>query len=98
MSIRGSRSPDISAIEDRIISQTERAARIRAEAAEEARIREERLSNAMALTGKPPEVSKYYAPVHAPGRAENRVSRDPCTFCGVRADKHAEFGCKRWRG
>lgn len=25
------------------------------------------------------------------------VSRDPCVGCGVRADHHAEFGCKRWR-
>ncbi len=23
--------------------------------------------------------------------------RDPCGFCGVRADMHDEFGCKRWR-
>lgn len=23
--------------------------------------------------------------------------RDPCPKCGVRADKHREFGCKRWR-
>lgn len=25
------------------------------------------------------------------------VRRDPCPKCGVRADKHGEFGCKRWR-
>jgi hypothetical protein len=25
------------------------------------------------------------------------VLRDPCLRCGVRADLHAELGCKRWR-
>lgn len=25
------------------------------------------------------------------------VKRDVCVGCGVRQDKHGEFGCKRWR-
>jgi protein required for attachment to host cells len=47
MSVRGSRSPDISAIEERILAQSERAARIRAEAAAEAQERETRVREAM---------------------------------------------------
>lgn len=108
MNRRGSKN--ISAIEDRIISQTERAAAIRAEAAQEAQEREERYRLA-ASTGtvvKPLprghgsniEVQRERADNRARRRddVENRrVSRDPCPFCGTRADRHAEFGCKRWR-
>lgn len=31
------------------------------------------------------------------GFVEKAEPRDPCGFCGVRQDKHDEFGCKRWR-
>lgn len=30
---------------------------------------------------------------------ESRLpARDPCFNCGVRRDRHADFGCKTWRG
>lgn len=103
MNRRGSKN--ISAIEDRIISQTERAAQIRAEAAQEAQEREERYRLAATKPlprghGSNIEVQRERADNRARRRddVENRrVSRDPCPFCGTRADRHAEFGCKRWR-
>lgn len=30
--------------------------------------------------------------------AENAIKRDPCFRCGIRFDKHDEFGCRRWIG
>ena len=115
MSIRGSRSPDISAIEGRIISQSERAARLRAEAAQEALEREDRLRRASELGGTVNASDRALLPRSHGGNfaaeAERvakrkqseimaearRTDREPCGFCGTRADKHAEFGCKRWR-
>lgn len=115
MSIRGSRSPDISAIEGRIISQSERAARLRAEAAQEALEREDRLRRASELGGTVNASDRALLPRSHGGNfaaeaerverrrgrlgdVENlRTDREPCGFCGTRADKHAEFGCKRWR-
>lgn len=115
MSIRGSRSPDISAIEDRIISQSERAARIRNEAAAEAAERERKLqaaqifsSHAMADSDRhlsrshggnfSAEAERVLKRRMSESDVENRrTDREPCGFCGTRADKHGEFGCKRWR-
>lgn len=112
MSVRGSRSPDISAIEDRVISQSERAARIRAEAAAEALEHERRLQVAEVRTAAPNNSlararshgSNFAAEaerverrrVHTHDVENQRAFRDPCVRCGVRADRHAEFGCKRW--
>lgn len=114
MSIRGSRSPDISAIEDRIISQSERAAKIRAEAAAEALEREQRLQAAQifsinAIADSENRLARSHGSNFA-AEAERvlkrrmsesdvesrRTLRDPCVRCGVRADRHAQFGCKRW--
>lgn len=115
MSIRGSRSPDISAIEGRIISQSERAARLRAEAAQEALEREQRLWEADLRTSPSKNAESrvlnrshggnFVAEAERVARRQGRISdvenlradREPCGFCGTRADKHAEFGCKRWR-
>jgi hypothetical protein len=115
MSIRGSRSPDISAIEDRVISQSERAARLRAEAAQEAQEREMRLWEADLRTAPSKNAESrvlnrshggnFAAEAERVARRKNieiltearRLDREPCGFCGTRADKHAEFGCKRWR-
>lgn len=114
MSIRGSRAPDISAIEDRVISQSERAARIRSEAAAEALEYEKRLREAEVRTAAPNNSvararshgGNFAAEAERVDRRRMRDSdvenqrtlRDPCVRCGVRADKHDEFGCKRWRG
>ncbi len=111
MNRRGSKN--ISAIEDRIISQTERAAAIRAEAAQEAQEAQEREERyrlaASTITLPKPlprghgsniEVQRERADNRARSRddVENRrVNRDPCPLCGTRADRHTEFGCKRWR-
>jgi hypothetical protein len=115
MSIRGSRSPDISAIEDRILSQGERAARLRAEAAQEAQERELRLLEADLRTAPTKNAESrvlnrshggnFAAEAERVARRQGRLDdveslrtdREPCGFCGTRADKHAEFGCKRWR-
>lgn len=116
MSIRGSRSPDISAIEGRIISQSERAARIRNEAAAEAAERERKLQAAQifsshAMADSEHRLSRSHGGNFSAGAERvmrrkmadgdveaRRTLRDPCVKCGVRADRHAEFGCKRWRG
>lgn len=110
MSRRGSRSPDISAIEDRAISQSEKMARIRAEMAEEARERMERLALAQSSETVVQRLARshggnFEAEAERVSRRsrhlddiENlKVMRDPCPRCGVRADMHAEFGCNRWR-
>lgn len=114
MSIRGSRSPNFSAIEDRVISQSERAARIRTEAAAEALEYEKRLREAEVRTAAPnnsvararshggnfaAEAERVERRrVHNHDVENQRTFRDPCVKCGVRADHHAQFGCKRWRG
>lgn len=99
------------------ISQSERAARIRAEAAQEAQEREDRLKGVMMLSstfhgGEPatgrkrhhdPQVIEERVIRLSEGRARliedahNAPQREPCVACGVRADRHVEFGCKRWR-
>jgi hypothetical protein len=98
---------------DQPISQSERVARIRAEAAQEAQEREDRLWGAEIRTAMPSK-SESRARSHGgnfaaeaervlkrrlneEGLEERRALRDPCTFCGVRADHHEQFGCKRWR-
>lgn len=115
MSIRGSRSPDISAIEDRVLSQGERAAKLRAEAAQEAQEREARrlsaeMLSSIAIAYPERRLSRSHGGNFAAeaervarrqgrlGDVENlRTDREPCGFCGTRADMHREFGCKRWR-
>ena len=104
-------SPNLSAIEDHAIAQSERAARIRAEMAAEAAERVERLSVAeiqsphsyLPTTGAPTrhltadEVRAGRRIARSDDCDSLRVNRDPCPYCGVRADKHGESGCKRWR-
>ena len=91
MSRRGSRSPDISAIEDRVIAQSERAA----EAAE----RERRFANASMMTSWSPDRLNEPLSPRIAGKAEQRVERDPCARCGVRKDRHDDAGFgHRWRG
>lgn len=41
--------------------------------------------------------ARVAARVAAKDSIEPAPMRDPCGFCGVRADRHKEFGCKRWR-
>lgn len=117
MNRRGSKN--ISAIEDRILSQTERAAQIRAEAAAEAadmthnRAAAQMFSN-VAIVDRTKDGQRNLPRGHgsnlavqaerAQKRAQSmddvenrRVARDTCFNCGVRQDKHREFGCKRWR-
>lgn len=108
MNRHGSR--DISAIEDRLISQTERAAMIREQAAAEAKEREDRLKVAQiqSCTAYLPrshgsnfaaEAQRVARKAERRGDVEDLIkNRDPCVACGTRRDRHNEFGCKRWRG
>ena len=92
-----SRSPNLSAIEDRAIAQSERISEIRAEMRAEAQQHEDRLRMA-ASTGTVVQKPFKAAPFNPfRGKAENRVSNEICFGCGTRQDKHDEFGCKRWR-
>lgn len=112
MTRRTSHTPNLSAINISAMDKAERIARIRAEARAEAADRVERLSFAKTMPetasyalprghGSNIAVQRERADNrqrHKDDVENLRTDRDPCPKCGVRADLHAEFGCKRWRG
>lgn len=62
------------------------------------------VANALRRAGVLPQLQRSGAYVTGAGTRTGEApkpilidARDPCGFCGVRADVHAEFGCKRWR-
>lgn len=62
------------------------------------------VANALRRAGVLPKLQRSGAYVSGPGIRTGEApkpilidQRDPCGFCGVRADVHDEFGCKRWR-
>ena len=106
-------SRDLSAIEERLIGRAERSAQIRAEmAVYAARIGRDRTAAAMlssfalvddTMDGRrkirsPDKQDTRFKSARIKGDVEDMIQdRDPCFTCAVRKDKHAEFGCKRWR-
>lgn len=61
------------------------------------------VSNALRRAGIPSANPKRPRAAVRPPKEKRRepdphgTPRDPCSFCGVRPEHHAEFGCKRWR-
>lgn len=62
------------------------------------------VANALRRAGVLPKLQRSGAYVSGPGIRTGEApkpilinQRDPCGFCGVRADVHGKFGCKRWR-
>lgn len=50
-----------------------------------------RYSDAGVALQHAPRLNQRAEPIHA-------LDRSPCFNCGVRRDRHADFGCRKWRG
>ena len=94
-----SHTPNLSAIEDRAIAQSERIAEIRTEMRAEAALNTQRFEQAQiqsATNYMTPRHRRSEREIHLTGES-NAGCNDQCFGCGVKRSAHREFGCKRWR-